>query len=699
MTRSIAVALVALCLALAGVALGTYKLVRQARAELLVQLEDSQRRQVDELARLLQDDIDHVGSDLRLVGNLVVDAPNADDRRDEIAALVTSLREYRMAAIFDASGTMLLSVTDPGLDKKDTGSITAQLLELAAKALALPAGHTAVTQPFDVGPIAMRGFALSLPTRHAGRPAIVAIAVDTNELFAKLRLLTADNASRVILLGSHGLPTSATDPALAAAINDLDRAELPDVAGLIGAMREGKRGLRHLGAADARRLDLADADAVAAFAPVNIDDGGHWSVATLSSTAVYDAHERALVGPVAVAAFIVSMLLIGFGGYLVVSQRRAVVLRERLQASEALARAHARTQHVIDNLPTGVITCSIDGCVLAVNQTLTDRIPASAIGSSLAAALPEAPRALVRVLDALLGAARASEQPQSLYGEAAALFGEEGCYNLHAVPLDLRSSDPRLLLVIEDVSRVQALESQLLRAEKLVTVGELAAGMAHEVGTPLGVVRGRAEYVMRKLGADHPQAQSIGDIVEQIDHVTRTIRQLLDFSRVSPAVVQPVSVTDALRSVSELMRFEAERRKIAIAVEAPADLEPALADPDQLQQVLVNLTKNALDASEAGSAVTLRAGREASGGVQTRLRIDVEDRGCGISASDLHRIFDPFYTTKKRGQGTGLGLAVTAQIVRNHGAEIRVDSEEGRGSCISLLWPTAAQEERRSHGG
>ena len=174
---------------------------------------------------------------------------------------------------------------------------------------------------------------------------------------------------------------------------------------------------------------------------------------------------------------------------------------------------------------------------------------------------------------------------------------------------------------------------------------------------------GAPNTCLRKLGADHPQAIGVADIVEQIDHVTRTIRQLLDFSRVSPAVVQPVSVNEALRDVSDLMRFEAERRQVAIDVEAADDLEPASADPDQLRQVLVNLTKNALDASAPASHVILRARRDGEDLMHARVRIDIEDHGCGIPAASLHRIFDPFFTTKKRGHGTGLGLAITAQIV------------------------------------
>lgn len=699
MTQMTMFAFAALALALAGIAAGTLRLVHHARADLIAQLEESQRRQVDELARLLGDDLEHVGSDLRLVGNLVADAPSAADRSDEIEALVTAVREYRVAAIFDGAGQTLLSVVDHTAGDTPLDRFVSELSRLAAEARQLPPGATLSGHPFAVGPTWFRCFALSLPSRQTGRPAVVTLAVDTNLLFAKLRIVTADDESKVILLGAHGHATPATDALLVSATDQLDADRAPEYADFIRAMRRGERGIRLLPASDARQLHLGDSRIVGAFAPVPVEGGAHWSVATVSPTAVFTHHERVVVGRVAAAALVVSLLLVGFGAYLVATQRRSVALRERLRASEALTRAQARTQHVLDHIPTGVITCSIDGCVLSVNHAFADRIPADAIGASLAAAFPEAPAAIVRVLNALLAATRASEAPQSLLGQPAALFGEEGCYNLHAVPLDLRRADPRLLLVIEDVSRIQALESQLLRAEKLVTVGELAAGMAHEVGTPLGVVRGRAEYVLRKLGGQHPQAAGVRDIVDQIDQVTRTIRQLLDFSRVSPAAVQAVPVAEVLRDVSELMRFEAEPRHIAIAIDADADLEPASADPDQLRQVLVNLTKNALDASPPSSRVVLSARRDVSDAMQSRLRIAIEDCGCGIPADSLNRIFDPFYTTKKRGHGTGLGLAIAAQIARNHGAEIRVESEEGRGSVVSLLWPTAVFEERHSHGG
>jgi signal transduction histidine kinase len=298
---------------------------------------------------------------------------------------------------------------------------------------------------------------------------------------------------------------------------------------------------------------------------------------------------------------------------------------------------------------------------------------------------------VVSRLSELVEAAARESRVRSLLGEPLALFGEEGQYNIHAVPLEARDPEVRTLLVVEDLSNLRALETQLLRAEKLATVGVLAAGIAHEIGTPLGVVRGRAEYVLGKLGAAHAQAAGIGVMIEQIDRVSRTIRQLLDFSRLQPAAVQPVVLAPLTRDVCELLRLEAERRRVRIELDIPEGLPALAADPDQLQQVLVNLTLNACDACGPGGRVRLTAAAPdgSSAGAWGLVTLSVRDDGCGIPPESLNQVFDPFFTTKKRGQGTGLGLTMVAHVVRNHGGRVELESEPGRGTCITLLWPAA----------
>jgi len=211
------------------------------------------------------------------------------------------------------------------------------------------------------------------------------------------------------------------------------------------------------------------------------------------------------------------------------------------------------------------------------------------------------------------------------------------------------------------------------------------------MATPRGVVRGWAEYVLGKLGPKHPQAHGVQVIIEQIDHVTSTMRQLLDFARIKPAVVQAVALSAVVDMVLELLRLDSKRSHVSLLNEVPDTLPAVSADPDQLQQVIVNLVMNARDACAPGGRVIIR-GRldDASTAVgQRRLRIEVDDDGCGIPEESRNQVFDPFFTTKKRGAGTGLGLSVVAQIVRNHRGEIEVESAPARGTRVTLLWPAA----------
>ena len=222
---------------------------------------------------------------------------------------------------------------------------------------------------------------------------------------------------------------------------------------------------------------------------------------------------------------------------------------------------------------------------------------------------------------------------------------------------------------LRHVQQQRRYEEQLLHSEKLATAGQLAAGIAHEIGTPLGVARGRVELAMAK--ADDPKHHAIA--IDQIDRVTRLIQQLLDYVRPRPADVQDLELADAMHTVTDLLAPQAHG--IEIRVTGAGALR---ADPDQIQQVLINLVLNALDACEKGGHVELRASER---------MIEVIDDGAGI-ARELHaQVFDPFFTTKKRGQGTGLGLWVVAQLVRAQGGEIELESAPGAGTTVRVRWP------------
>ena len=244
---------------------------------------------------------------------------------------------------------------------------------------------------------------------------------------------------------------------------------------------------------------------------------------------------------------------------------------------------------------------------------------------------------------------------------------------------------------------MQALERQLIRAEKLATTGALTAGIAHEIGTPLGIIRGRAELLLEQV-TPGTSARALEAIVQQIDRIAATIRQLLDFAREQPVAVRAVELAPALAAAVELLEHRFAKKRIEVSIACAPGLSVA-ADPDQLQQVLVNVLLNAADACpEVAGRVALRVARTAAddagaaatpGGEPTAARLEIEDNGHGIPEGQLNAVFDPFFSTKPRGEGTGLGLSVVASIVRNHGGRISIASAEGRGTTVTIIWPCA----------
>ena len=223
---------------------------------------------------------------------------------------------------------------------------------------------------------------------------------------------------------------------------------------------------------------------------------------------------------------------------------------------------------------------------------------------------------------------------------------------------------------------------RMAHAQKLVTAGQLAAGIAHEIGTPLNVVRARAELVTARLGREHPAVRDLNIVCDQIDHVAKLLTQLLDYVRTTPRQLVAVPARAARAAVAELVEVEADKRSIKVAIECDGAVGAVAADPGQLQQVLVNLTMNALDACGPGAAVTLRA-TAAPGAVV----LEVEDEGEGIAPEARAQVFDPFFTTKKRGRGTGLGLWVVAQLAQTHDATVELCAARGGGTIARLRWP------------
>jgi len=239
----------------------------------------------------------------------------------------------------------------------------------------------------------------------------------------------------------------------------------------------------------------------------------------------------------------------------------------------------------------------------------------------------------------------------------------------------------------ETLARISALE-QLRHADRLITVGRLAAGVAHELGTPLNVIGGRVKMLRRKTVQPTVADEYLGIIAEQAERMTTIIRQLMDFARRREPKVAAADLQASALAIRRLVLPIAQKRRVEVVV---ASTEPVLAlgDTVQLEQVMSNLVVNAIHACAEGGRVEISCGLREEGGTR-RAFMRVEDDGHGMDAATKERIFEPFFTTKDVGQGTGLGLSVAHGIVREHGGSIEVESAPERGSRFSVFLPMAS---------
>jgi signal transduction histidine kinase len=236
-------------------------------------------------------------------------------------------------------------------------------------------------------------------------------------------------------------------------------------------------------------------------------------------------------------------------------------------------------------------------------------------------------------------------------------------------------------------SLAEARES-LQRSERLATVGRLAAGVAHEVGNPLGAITAYAELARGRL---HPDAVEVRDylarIASEAARIDGIVRDLLDFARPASLRLGAVALHLAVEAALRTVRVQARFRGVEVDARVPPSLRPVHADERRVGQVLVNLFLNAADAMGGGGLLRVEA-RERDG----RVELAVTDGGPGIPEADLPRVFDPFFTTKAPGHGTGLGLAVCHGIMESFGGAIEVASAPGRGATFTLRFRAAAPE-------
>jgi signal transduction histidine kinase len=225
---------------------------------------------------------------------------------------------------------------------------------------------------------------------------------------------------------------------------------------------------------------------------------------------------------------------------------------------------------------------------------------------------------------------------------------------------------------------------QLAEAEHLATLGEVAAGLAHEIKNPLAGIAAALEVLGGELPPGDPSRDIMADVQHQVKRIKSTVDDLLNYARPRPLQLLRSDLNSTVEQVVHFARQQAEARRVTLAF-APGDVPPIIHDPDQIQRMVLNLVLNATEAVNHGGQVEVSTAYFARDGVR-QAEISVRDNGSGIAAEDLEKIFRPFYTTKGR-KGTGLGLSLCRRIAELHAGTIDVSSRLGEGSTFTVKLP------------
>jgi two-component system sensor histidine kinase PilS (NtrC family) len=403
---------------------------------------------------------------------------------------------------------------------------------------------------------------------------------------------------------------------------------------------------------------------------------------------------HALLPPLRVALFTVGLNIFGFfavallSGYLAESVRRAG--EQLAEASNQLADLQAFSQHVIDSLMSGLATTDIDGRVLTFNraaETIT-RIPAAdAVGRSIADVLQ-----MPRELSGLFGAHDA--QPKLPRVELSFRRGD-------GVSIELGLSTARLItprgetgfvFTFQDVTESRKQEREQRVQQRLAAVGEMAAGIAHEIRNPLASMSGSIQILRQELPLTTEQAQLMDIVLRESDRLNDTIRSFLAYARPQRLSTARMDVRQIVTDTARLLQNNAELSETHhIAVDVPEEPAWYLADENQIRQVVWNLATNAVRAMPNGGTLRLSVVcRAEDAGGPGEVVIAVEDQGVGIAADELDGIFQPFRGGFER--GTGLGLSIVHRIVSDYGGEVKVTSQRGIGTRVDVILPLTTPE-------
>lgn len=258
--------------------------------------------------------------------------------------------------------------------------------------------------------------------------------------------------------------------------------------------------------------------------------------------------------------------------------------------------------------------------------------------------------------------------------------------------VDTNDTPLGFVIMARDLTSIRSLEKEVRHSEKLALAGQLAAGMAHEMGTPLSIIMGNADFLLMDKTAGADGYEELEMIKEQANRITSLVQKLLTFARPGLSEREPIDVNYVVTESVKLLKKTFESGQVHVEMDLSSALPEITGDIVQLEQVILNLLVNACDAVKDGIGqneriIRLRTRQVDAGGGRTYVALECTDTGCGIEEKILDRIFEPFFTTKDASLGSGLGLAVSRRIVEEHGGRLEVESSRGRGAKFTVTIP------------
>ncbi len=382
-------------------------------------------------------------------------------------------------------------------------------------------------------------------------------------------------------------------------------------------------------------------------------------------------------------------LLVTLAGYVGIAVDNSMLYQSLARKVEEYEKLKEFSENIVESINVGILAADLEDCVESWNSQIEKMTGISrerALGRKLSELLPAD-------LCERLGAGVANVYKFVLKPKDVPLNGvalNDVTLNIAIAPLISRDgAQIGRLIIFDDVTDRAELERRLVQADKLSSIGLLAAGVAHEVNTPLAVISTYAQMLAKQISGDEQKAPLLEKIARQTFRASEIVNSLLSFSRTSPTEFVSVDLNKVVRETLALVEHQMTKSGVTAALTFDEKLPRIKGSPGKLQQVFLNLFLNARDAMERGGVLAVKTSAH-----DGRVLVTVGDSGGGIARENLEKIFDPFFTTKGAKKGTGLGLSVSYGIVREHAGNIEVHSEIGAGTRFELSFPEAVPVKR-----